>query len=290
MKFLAQTASLAAVTAIALTASAQTDNHWDKTYTVSAQPTLSVATGDSNLNITSCGACQTVKIHVDATNRKLSDYRLEEDKSGNTIHFSLKEKIHVGVHFSVNWNPHSSVSVQVETPANLTLHAETSDGNLNASGLRGAISLRSADGHQTIADVSGTLNVQSSDGSVELHNIAGTLDAHTSDGNLNVSGKLDSMNIHTSDGSLTLELASGTTLKADSTLRSSDGSITVRLPKDLSANLDISTSDGKIDSSLPLTLDGFHGGSGNSIKGKLNAGGALFTIHSSDGSVHLSSL
>jgi DUF4097 and DUF4098 domain-containing protein YvlB len=290
MKFLAQTASLAAVGLIALTASAQTDNHWEKTYTVAGQPTLVLATGDSNLTITSCGECQTVKIRVDATNRKLSDYRLEEDQSGNTIHFSLKEKVHVGIHFNVNWHNSSAVEVEVETPANLTLHAETADGNLNASGLKGAINLHSADGHQTIADVTGTLTVQSSDGSVDMRNIAGTLDAHTSDGNLNVSGKLDSLNIRTSDGSLTLELASGTTLKADSTLHSSDGSITVRLPKDLSANLDISTSDGRIDSNLPLTLDGFHGGSGNSIKGKLNAGGALFTIHTTDGSVHLTSL
>src|SRR5271170_1543658 len=175
MKFLAQTASLAAVTVIALTASAQTDNHWDKTYTVSPQPTLVLATGDSDLTITSCGECQSVKIQVDATNRKLSDYRLEEDQSGNTIHFSLKEKVHVGIHFTVNWHNSSSVAVEVETPANLTLHAETSDGNLNASGLRGAINLRSSDGHQTIADITGALRVQSSDGAVDLQNIAGTL-------------------------------------------------------------------------------------------------------------------
>src|SRR5271170_1150740 len=263
MNILARFASLAAISLLAITATAQTDNQWDKTYSVSAQPTLVLTTGDSNLDIKSCGECQTVRIHVEAQNRKLSDYRLEEDQSGNTVHFSLKEKIHAGIHFTVNWHNSSSVSVQVETPAKLTLHAEPAVG---------------------------TLNVQSSDGAVDLRNIAGTLDAHTSDGNLNISGKLDSLNVHTSDGSLTLELASGTALKANSTLRSSDGSITVRLPKDLSANLDISSSDGKIDSSLPLTLDGFHGGSGNSIKGKLNAGGALFTIHSSDGSVHLSSL
>jgi len=290
MNIIARSASLATVSLFAVAAFAQTDNHWDKTYSVSAQPTLVLTTGDSNLNIKSCGECKAVQIQVDAKNRKLSDYRLEEEQSGNTIHFSLKEKVHAGIHFTVNWHNSSAVLVEVETPANLTLHAETSDGNLNASGLRGTINLRSSDGHQTIADVSGSLNVQSSDGAVDLQNIAGTLDAHTSDGNLNISGKFDSLNVHTSDGSLTLELASGTSLKADSTLRSSDGSITVRLPKDLSANLDVSTSDGKIDCNLPLSIDGFHGGSGNSIQGKLNAGGALFSIHSSDGSVHLSSL
>ena len=290
MKILARAALVFAASLFAITALAQTEDHWDKIYNVSAQPTLVLTTGDSNLSINSCGECKTVRIHVEAQNRKLSDYRLEEEQSGNTIHFSLKEKIHAGIHFTVNWHNSSSVSVQVETPANLTLHAETADGNLNATGLRGTISLRSSDGHQTIADVSGTLNVQANDGAIDLRNIAGTLDAHTSDGNLNISGKLDSLNVHTSDGSLTLELASGSSLKADSTLRSSDGSITVRLPKDMSANLDVSTSDGKIDCNLPLTIDGFHGGSGNSIQGKLNAGGAVFSIHTSDGSVHLSSL
>jgi DUF4097 and DUF4098 domain-containing protein YvlB len=290
MKLSAPVAALA-VALIYCTVSAQTDNHWDKSYAVSGQPTLSLKTGDSSLNIKSCGACQTVRITVDAQNRRLSDYRLEEDQSGNTIHFSLKEKGHMGGHIHVSWHP-SSVAVQVETPANLTLHAETEDGDLNASGLNGAISLRSSDGHQTIAEVTGTLTVQSSDGGVDMCNVAGTLDAHTSDGNLNISGKLDGLNISSSDGKIDLELANGSTLKADSTLHSSDGPVTVRLPRDLSANLDISTSDGKIDCNLPLTLDGFHstGGSDHSVKGKLNAGGSLFTIHTSDGTVRLSSL
>jgi hypothetical protein len=68
--------------------------------------------------------------------------------------------------------------------------------------------------------------------------------------------------------------------------------VTVRLPKDLAANLDVSTSDGKIDCNLPLTLDGFHsnGGSEHSVRGKLNAGGALLSIRTSDGSIHLSLL
>lgn len=292
MHILVKSASFAAVSLFALSALAQTDNHWNKTYALSGQPTLTIATGDSNLTIKSCGECQSIRITVDARNKKLSDYRLEEDQSGNTIHFSLKEKAHVGFHVTMNWHNNASVEVQVETPASLTLHAETADGDLNASGLNGAISLRSSDGHQNVADLSGTLTVQSSDGGVDLRNVAGTLDAHTSDGNLNVSGRLDSVILRTSDGSLTLELASGTTLKSDSTLHSSDGSVTVRLPKDLSANLDVTSSDGKIDCNLPLTLDGFHssGGSDHSVKGKLNAGGALFTIHTSDGSVHLSSL
>jgi DUF4097 and DUF4098 domain-containing protein YvlB len=291
MKILAP-AALASLALATLAAHAQTDNHWDKTYTVSAQPTLVLATGDSNLTIKSCGDCKTVRVTVDAQNRKLSDYHLEEDQSGNTIHFSLKERSHAGIRFSVKWRNNDSVAVQVETPANLTLHAETQDGNLDAAGLNGTISFRSSDGRQTIADVTGDLHVESSDGEIQLRNIAGTLDAHTSDGNLNISGKLDGLHVSTSDGKVDLELANGSNLKNDSVLHSSDGTVTVRLPKDLAVNLDVSTSDGKIDCDLPLALDGFHsnGGSDHSVRGKLNAGGALFTIRTSDATVHLSEL
>ncbi|AXC10517.1 hypothetical protein ACPOL_1169 [Acidisarcina polymorpha] len=291
MKALVLTVSLAAMTSLALSASAQSEEHWDKTYTVAGQPDLTLKTGDSNLAIKSCGACQTVRIHIDSPKRKLSDYRIEEEQSGDRIHFSLKEKPHIGVRVRVSWHG-EPVSVQVETPANLTLHAETADGNLDASGLNGTISLHSSDGRQTVADVSGSLHIQSSDGGAELRNISGTVDAHASDGDLNISGKLDGLNVSTSDGKVSLELASGSTLKNDSTVHSSDGTVTVRLPKDFSINLDVSTSDGKIDCNLPLTLDGFHsnGGSDHSVRGKLNGGGSLLSIHTSDGTVHLSSL
>jgi len=290
MKLFAPIAAAAIFTSAAF---AQTDNHWDKSYTLSGQPTLVLRTGDSNLNIKSCGSCHAVRVTVDSPKRKLSDFVLEEDQSGNTIHFSLKEKAHFGGHVTmhISWSD-SPVNVTVETPANLTLHAETEDGNLNATGLNGAISLRSSDGHQTIAEVSGTLRVDSSDGSVDLRGIAGTLDAHTSDGTLNISGKLDGLNVSSSDGRVNLELASGSILKNDSNLRSSDGTVTVKLPKDLAANLDISTSDGKIDCNLPLALDGFHskGESDHSVRGRLNAGGPTLTIRTSDGAVHLSAL
>ena len=291
MKVLAQTAAFASLSLFALAASAQTDNHWDKTYTISGQPTLVLATGDSNLNIKSCGDCKTIRVTIDAQNRKLSDYHLEESQSGDTIQFSFKEKSYMHGHLHVSWHS-GNVSVQVETPANLNLHAETEDGNLDASGLNGTINLRSSDGRQTVADVSGTLHVESSDGEIQLRNIAGNLDAHTSDGNLNISGKLDSLHVTTSDGKVDLEIASGSNLKSDSTLHSSDGTVTVRLPKDLAVNLDVSTSDGRIDCNLPLTLDGFHssGGSDHSVRGKLNAGGPLFSIRTSDGTVHLSAL
>ena len=98
----------------AASASAQSDTTWDKSYSVSGQPSLVLSTDDSHLNIHACTSCQAVHIHVTATgSATLSRYTLEESQSGNSINFSLKEKPHIGVR--INWHS-SSVQVDVETP------------------------------------------------------------------------------------------------------------------------------------------------------------------------------
>ncbi len=270
-------------------ASAQSDTAWDKSYPVTGQPSLFLTTGDSHLNIHSCGTCTSVHIHVSAENTSLSRYNLEEDQSGNTVHFSLKEKPHMGIH--VNWHP-SSVHVDVEAPANLTLDARCVDGNLAVADLHGDLTVHTSDGNQELSGVSGSLKLHSSDGQLRVRNASGTLEARTSDGNQDIAGSFTALQLHTSDGSITVELAEGSQLSADSRIESSDGSVTVRLPKSFPAELAVSTSDGSIESTLPLVVDGYNskGNSGHTIRGKFNGGGSLLTIHTSDGSVHLTTL
>src|SRR5271170_6262659 len=118
MKTIAINLALSTLLLSAAAASAQSDTTWDKTYSVAGQPSLFLSTDDSHLNIHACTSCQAVHIHVIAENTSLSRYTIEESQSGNTVHFSLKEKPHLGVRI----NRHSSsVHVDVETPANLTL-------------------------------------------------------------------------------------------------------------------------------------------------------------------------
>jgi len=113
-----------------------------------------------------------------------------------------------------------------------------------------------------------------------------------SDGNQDIAGSFTSLQLHSSDGSITIELAEGSHLSSDSRIESSDGSVTLRLPKSFPAELAVSTSDGSIQSTLPLVVDGYNskGNSGHNIRGKFNGGGSLLTIHTSDGSVHLATL
>jgi hypothetical protein len=268
MKTIALNLALSTLLLPAVAAVAQSDTTWDKSYPVSGQPSLILNTGDSHLNIHACTSCQAVHIHVTAENTSLSRYTLEEDQSGNTIHFSLKEKPH------------------------LTLDARSADGNLTATDLHGDLTIHTSDGGQELTGVSGNLKLHSSDGHLRVRNASGILEARSSDGNQDIAGAFTSLQLHSSDGSITLELAEGSHLSADSRIESSDGSVTLRLPKSFPAELAVSTSDGSIQSTLPLVVEGYNskGNSGHNIRGKFNGGGSLLTIHTSDGSVHLTTL
>jgi len=289
MKTIALNLALSTLLLSAAAASAQSDTTWDKSYAVGGQPSLFLNTDDSNLNIHACSSCQAVHIHVTAENTSLSRYTLEESQSGNTVHFSLKEKPHMGVR--ITWHS-SSVHVDVETPANLTLDAKSSDGNLTAADLHGDFTIHTSDGNQELTGLSGNLKLHSSDGHLSVRNASGTLEARSSDGNQDIAGSFTSLQLHSSDGSITVELAEGSRLSSDSRIESSDGSVTLRLPKSFPAELAVSTSDGSIQSTLPLVVEGYDskGNSGHNIRGKFNGGGSLLTIHTSDGSVHLTTL
>lgn len=279
------------LSAVALTAGqalAQTSGHdWAKTYSISDKPSLTIETADSHLRIESCGECRAVSIKVHS-DRNLSDYRLEESQSGDHVSFTFKEKPHIGV----TWHDHKEASVVVETPASLDLDAKTSDGNLTASDLNGNLQIHTGDGNVDLDNLRGNLRLTSSDGNLTVQNAAGTLEARSSDGHMKVDGNFSAVQLHTSDGELEFSLTPGAQLTAASRIESSDGRVTIRIPHDLAADLDISTSDGRIDCSLPLTLDHYDSreSSGHHLRGKLNAGSVPLTIHTSDGNVTISQL
>jgi hypothetical protein len=274
----------------AFTALAQDADHsWSKTYAVTGKPTLIFETSDASVDFHPCGDCHQIGIHVEVVGHKLSDYRLEEGQTGDEVHFTFKELPHMGAH--ITWHMERT-HVTVETPAQLTLQARTSDGNVNLTGLQGDLSLTTGDGDVTLDHVSGGLHIKSGDGHVKITDADGAIDAHTSDGSLTVDGLFHALALHTSDGQLDLNLRAGTKLTEASTIQSSDGSVTVHVPQNFAADLSVHTSDGHVDCALPLTMDHYQsgGGDGHELHGKLNGGGTPLTIHTSDGNVRIEQL
>jgi Putative adhesin len=262
------------------------DHSWSRTYPVSGTPTLTLETSDAGVEFHSCGDCHEIRIHIEVVGRKLSDYRLEEGQSGDQVHLTFKELPHMGVHMV--WHKEQT-RVTVESPAQLTLQAKTSDGNVTLSGLRGDLSLTTGDGNVDLDHVSGNLRIKSGDGRVKITNADGAINASTSDGNLSVDGLFHALALHTSDGTLDVSLREGTKLAGASTIQSSDGSVTIRVPQNFAADLDVHTSDGRVDCALPVTTDHYQSGGEESheLRGKVNGGGTPLTIHTSDGNVKI---
>jgi hypothetical protein len=68
--------------------------------------------------------------------------------------------------------------------------------------------------------------------------------------------------------------------------------VTIHVPQNFAADLDVHSSDGHVDCALPLTVDHYQsrGEEGHELHGKLNGGGTPLTIHTSDGNVKIEQL
>lgn len=278
----------AVIFSAALPVAAESD--WDKSYPVSAHPSLLVTTGDASLDVHPCNDCHAVRIRVEWNDRHPIDYSLTEFQSGNHVTFEMKERSGFGFHIQIG-NRHEP-HVTVEAPADLDLEARTVDGAMKVSGIQGSLQVRTGDGAIDVGETSGTLRVATNDGSVHVHDVVGTLESRSSDGHVSIEGKFSAVQVHTSDGALDISFAVGSHLTESSRIEGSDGRVTVRMPRTMSADLDVQTSDGKIDCQLPVTMNGYNSSSGSphSFHGRLNAGGTPLTIRTSDGNVTLAAL
>lgn len=292
MHVLRLSAALPALTALTLFASipAMAESDWQKSYPVSTKPSLYMSTGDASLDVHPCGDCREIRVRIEWNDRHPAQYNLTESQTGNHVSFELKEKSNLGFHVQIG-NRHEP-RVTVETPQQLDLEGRTSDGALKINGIHGDIQLRTSDGAVDVSDTGGALRLTASDGSIHIHNVSGTLESRSSDGHASIDGKFSAVQVHTSDGGLDMTFEEGSQLAGSSRIEASDGRVTIRIPRSLSADLEVHTSDGKIDCQLPLTMSGYNssGDSGHNVRGRLNAGGPPLSIRTSDGNVSISAL
>ena len=253
---------------IALTAFAQSnDDQWHKNFPLTGKPDLRFNTGDTNIHIEPWDQ-NSIDVQLITQNWKIGTHGLaiHEHQTGNLVELEVPTNDH-GVHFNIGWERSRRVDITVRMPREAKLDIHTQDGNIDIHNMKGDFLLKSGDGHQRLDDLDGNLDSTSGDGRIEL------------------SGRFDVLHLHSGDGRIEARVKSGSKMERDWSLHAGDGSITLRLPKDFSADVSMHTRDGHINVNLPITVQGKLGG--NDIRGKLNAGGQLLSIHTGDGSIHL---
>jgi hypothetical protein len=280
-----RTTVAAAILLSAFAATAQAQSNWDKSYNVSGKAAVQVDVDDASVKVRACGGCRAVHIHVDGQGTDLSRFRITELQGGDGIHFAMK---HVEEHsfFGGGWHGHSPL-VTIDTPTETTLALHSGDGSLSVAGLRGSVEAKTGDGSIQFDDVSGSLLVHTGDGSIHMNRTEGTLNASTGDGSMNIEGRFSQIDAHTGDGSANVSLLPGSHLSASSRVYSGDGSITVRVPRDLQADLYASSGDGSINCNIPLQTT-VSSNDRHVVRGSMNGGGPTLRLQSGDGSISVS--
>jgi DUF4097 and DUF4098 domain-containing protein YvlB len=246
----------------AITSAAYADE-WKKTFTTSGRPEVRVNTNDASIEVRATDRKDT-EIRIITKGFDIpGKLRITDNQSGDTISLEVHRPSH-GLH--VSWGDKSTrVEIEVPREANLDLH--------------------SGDGHISVDDVKGDLRLDTSDGHIDANNVDGKLHARTSDGHMTIDGRFDDLELGSSDGHIEAVVRPGSVMNNDWNVETSDGRVDVRIPETMNADIDLHTGDGRVTSEVPLTISGETGRS--NVQGKLNAGGFMLRIHTSDGGIYL---
>jgi hypothetical protein len=279
---LAGIATLALAATVFTTGNAQAEE-WTKSYTVSGRAHVRVESNDGAVRVTT-GDGKQIELRVTYSGYTLDkNLTISSRQDGDQVEFSAR------VHNSMNWGwggIHRTLRLEVHMPREADLNVDTGDGSVEAQALTGNLNIHTGDGHIRVDGAKGDIRLRTGDGSIEGRDLDGRLEADTGDGHVTVEGRFDSLNIKTGDGSITARAGAGSKLASGWTIHTGDGSVDMSIPGDLQANIEASTNDGRISLGIPVTVEGTF--STSKISGKMNGGGQPLTIHTGDGSIHLS--
>jgi hypothetical protein len=254
-----------------------------KTFSISGRAKVHIQTDDGSVRV-STGDIKQVEIRVEYSGYKLDrDLRVSTTQNGDSVDIVAKTTSGSWFSFGVH---HSSLNVEVHMPKDADLEVTSGDGGVEVDAINGSLNVHTGDGHITVQGARGDMHLRAGDGHIEGRGLDGTLEATTGDGHINVTGRFDSLNLRSGDGSVTARALAGSKVQPSWTIHTGDGSVDLEIPGELQANLEASTHDGHISMGIQVTVDGSF--SSSRVQGKINGGGGQVSIHTGDGSIHLS--
>jgi hypothetical protein len=258
----------------------------EKRFTVSGAPDLHLTTFDGAIEIKPGDDSQVV-VEIEKrgpTQEEIDKLQVDVKQDGNRIDVEVKRPAREVVFGFGHMTPTARLIVTMPKSGNVI--ASSGDGSIRIERVKGHLELRTGDGSIKANSIGGDVTLHTGDGSVALDGITGRLDLQTSDGSVTVAGQPAVAKVHTGDGSITFRAESGVEMKDDWSFTSGDGSVSLYLPSDFSAELDASTGDGSVHSEL--TVAGNDQQERKSLRGQLGKGGKLLKIRTGDGSIRAS--
>lgn len=263
----------------------------DTTIAFDKNGTVTINAGSGDVIVTGSGSSQ---LHVRAVSDD-DDVRL--DASRNTVDLSTARR-------------GSDTRFEVTVPLGTRVFAKSQSGDISIRGTRGEVEVNAQSGDIRIEDVNGRLDVKSFSGDIAATNVTGDVDITTQSGDLTLTDIRGNVEISNTSGDISMKGITAKLVRAKTTsgdvgydgtidpggryeLVSHSGDVRLRIPRDASAQLTVSTWNGEIDSDFPITLKpGEHGiGASNSKRFTFEIGGgsARITAETFSGDVTVSS-
>jgi hypothetical protein len=259
-------------------------------FTVGAAPALTLDTFDGAIEVHAWDRSEIeVVVEKQAQDEALLDQiTVEKTQEGDTVSVRVRGPAQSGtsgVVIGVSYSP--SARLRVAVPKATALDLRSGDGSITVEDTSGAASLRTDDGSIVATRIAGDVRARTDDGAIRVRESRGKVDVETSDGSVVVNGTLTHLRAKTGDGSVRIAADPGSRIEDDWTVETRDGSVEVRLPENLDAQVDAVTSDGRVHSNYPgLTVERTDDEeSGRELRATLGSGGRTLRVRTGDGTI-----
>lgn len=259
---------------------------WQKSWALAGHPIVHVASNDGHVRIHRGGAGAVhakveYKIKVWGWHSEPREPLVDLQQRGDVIMITAKERGSVVVFGGIV----EDFTIDVDVPDECDLDIRTGDGGIDLEPVKGHISVETGDGHINADGLRGELRLVTGDGSITGEDLDGALEARTGDGHIQLSGRFDRINVRSGDGRVEVTARQGSQTASPWDLTSGDGSLTLRIPRDLKAMLDAAVGDGHMHVDLPVNVSG--GLTRHTLRGALNGGTTPVRLRTVDGGLTL---
>lgn len=214
------------------------------------------------------------------------DVRVERADGGSQVAVVAERRVRSGdpktVRFEVRMRADGDAVVCALWGPDMQCTDEGNRGSYRSGGWRNddlidvVIRVRVPDGVKAFA--------RSTNGSIAVSGLTSEVDAATTNGDVTVRTSGGIVNANTTNGSVTASLGR---VSGDAPMRftSTNGSVTVYAPPSLSADLEMSTTNGGVSTEFPLTVSGRF--MQRSVRGTLGQGGRSIVVRTTNGDISL---
>lgn len=260
----------------------------EKRFTVTGVPDVHLATFDGSIQVQSWDR-EDVLVEIEkrgSRKESVDAIKVTAEQDGNRIDIDVKGPQRetftgIGIYRS------TSARLVVSLPRRANVQARSGDGSISIARVNGRIELRSGDGSIRATDTSGDLTLNTMDGSIRVDGCQGRLTLETGDGGVSVSGEWRSARLRTGDGSIVYRAEPGSAVETDWQISTGDGTVSLFLPRDLNAEMDLHTGDGSVRNELEVATDGKGESNRRTLRGRLNDGGRLIRVRTGSGTIRL---